>query len=133
MKINKYKKYRTRIGLDVKIYEIYEDFNIVHGVAIGRDGCPVASLEWDLNGETYHSYGVGGNDLIEVSPYEDFKMDDNVLVWDEGNRHNKSKRHFAGLDDKGNALAWSRGNTSFTADGSCDMWENCEKYEENND
>ncbi|MDD3644363.1 MAG: hypothetical protein PHR19_02425 [Bacteroidales bacterium] len=130
MKIIKNKKYKTRLGLDVKIYEIYEEFNIIHGAAIDIDGKPVASLEWDLNGETYGG-GVSGNDLIEVSPYADFKIDDKVFVWDE-DIEDKEKKHFAGLDVNGLPTAWYDGRTSFTETERL-SWEHCIKYEENND
>jgi hypothetical protein len=131
MKISKNKKYKTRIGLDVKIYEIYEEFNIVHGVVFDIDGKPVCNLEWGLNGETYASHGVSGNDLIEVSPYADFKIDDKVLVWDES-YPNKQKAHFAGIGTAGIPKVWIEGKTSFTSSTTI-YFSYCEKYEENND
>jgi len=133
MKISKDKKYKTRIGLDVKIYEIYEEFNIIHGAAFDIDGKPVCTLEWDLNGETYCSGGLGGNDLIEVSPYADFKIDDKVLVWDEEyKKEYKHKRYFAGISKDGKPTTWLDGRTSFNEEFK-NSWEYCEKYEENND
>jgi hypothetical protein len=123
MKISKDKKYKTRNGFDVKIYEVYEDK--VHAAYLLGETWICSS--WDTEGFYKNDKEEHVNDLIEVSPYADFKIDDKVLVWDKGQK-DKYKRHFTGIDDKGNALAWSRGNTSFTADGDCDMWDNCEKY-----
>ena len=66
------------------------------------------------------------NDLIEVSPYDDFKIDDKVIVWNTNEL--KSKRHFAGINDEGQPLAWYEGKTSFTAEGRLYSWDHCEKY-----
>jgi hypothetical protein len=131
MKISKDKTYKTRLGLDVIIYKIWEEQNVIHGVAIDAYGNPVCPLEWDLNGRVYTTSEVN-NDLIEISPYEDFKIDDKVLVWDDEN--DKVKAYFAGVNKDGHPMTWDGRRTSFTESYKV-VWtnNNCIKYEENND
>jgi hypothetical protein len=124
MKIRKDKKYKTRLGLDVIIYKIWEDQNKIHGVAVDDSVNPVCTLEWDLYGKVYRTSEYP-NDLIEVSPYADFKIDDKVFVWDE--KEYKVKRHFAGISELGEPLTWRDGLTSFTTNEKT-AWNNCEKY-----
>ena len=113
--ISKDKNYRTLGGYEFKIYEIYEDK--IHGAY--------------TMGDTWLIDSVTQNDLIEISPYEDFKIDDKVLVWDDGN-FNKKMAHFAGIHKDGDPMSWANGRTSFTTDEKT-VWQNCIKYEEQND
>lgn len=70
-------------------------------------------------------------DLVPVNPFKDLKVDDKILVWDEGIT-TKQKRHFAGLSKTGRVLAFPNGTTSF----SCPFhrnpmeWTYCEPYKE---
>jgi hypothetical protein len=115
--ISKDKNYRTLGGYEFKIYEIYEDK--IHGAY--------------TMGDTWLIDSVTQNDLIEISPYEGFKIDDKVLVWDDGYEHEKILRHFAGTNSNtGKPGAWQHGRTSFTTYEKS-FYDNCIKYEENND
>jgi hypothetical protein len=115
--ISKDKNYRTLGGYEFKIYEIYEDK--IHGAY--------------TMGDTWLIDSVTQNDLIEISPYEGFKIDDKVLVWD-ANDTDKSKGHFAGVDNNGKPQTFYEGATSFTNDDDDRVtWDNCIKYEEQND
>jgi hypothetical protein len=67
-------------------------------------------------------------DLIEISLYEDFKIDDPVMVrnfdiepW--------NRRHFAGVDAYDRAKAWDAGSTSWTVEGMGDYacWYKCRR------
>ncbi len=71
-------------------------------------------------------------DLIEVSPYKNFKIDDKVIVWDgssdlEDQDIRINKRHFAGISSGGRPLAFVGGRTSYTAiKGIVSIsWDNC--------
>ena len=54
--------------------------------------------------------------LIEVTPWDDIKIDDPVVCWD-ANSSVRYKRHFAGVSENGRPRAWDKGLTSFSADG----------------
>ena len=72
-------------------------------------------------------------DADRLSPhnlYADFKIDDLVMVRN-GNADNIwnpwRPHHFAGVNEKGEALAWSGGCTSWTAEGESAQWDFCRK------
>jgi len=125
MKISKDKKYKLRMGGDIKIYEILDGY--VFGAYRFKGSKEFNADRWECNGN-YLLDSESCLDLIEISPYADFKIDDKVLVWDgEYQRHNKHKRHFAGVSELGDPLTWIDGLTSFTTNEKT-AWENCEKY-----
>jgi hypothetical protein len=126
MKISKDKKYKTRNGFDVKIYEVYEDK--VHAAYLLGETWICSS--WDTEGFYKNDKEEHVSDIIEISPYEDFKIDDKVLVWDD--EDDKVKAYFAGVNKNGFPTAWCDGRTSFTETESL-SWYHCIKYEENND
>lgn len=125
MKISKDKKYTLRNGLPVIIHDIV-DGDVIGSVmtSIGRRAFVWSEETGMFNGDAHNSC----NGLVEISPYADFKIDDKVLVW-EVNTSSKSKRHFAGISEDGNPMAWSDGQTSFTSDLKTE-WDHCIKYEE---
>jgi len=128
MKISKDKKYKLRMGGDIKIYEILDGY--VFGAYRVKGSKEFNAARWECNGN-YLLDSESCLDLIEISPYADFKIDDKVLVWN----HTKniiSKCYFAGIDDHGNPQSWHGGRTSFNETLKL-TWQNCEKYEENND
>lgn len=129
--ISKNKKYRTRNNCEWKLYELYDDS--VHG-AYSADGKQWRPEMWNLDGSFITINAESCLDLIEISPYADFKIDDKVLVWSDL-QPRKLKRHFAGLNNKGLPTAFHQGKTSFTSDDddSKIAWNYCIKYEENND
>lgn len=123
------KKYKTRCGrYPVRIYcTDAGGFYPVHA-AYYDNGWVVSS---------YTEYGVaedwqqhGAIDLIEVNPYEHIKIDDMVIVWDDGEPIVKYNRHFAGISSGGKPLAWDGGQSSFTSAGSKTEWDNCKLFEE---
>jgi len=129
MKISKDKKYKIRIGGDVKIYEILGGY--IFG-AYNVDGSKEwSAARWESNGN-YQLDKESCLDLIEVSPYADFKIDDKVLVWNNEEPNKKFKRYFAGFSGNGYPKVWVNGCTSFSSDDKY-VWDNCIKYEENND
>jgi hypothetical protein len=125
MKIDMNKIYKTRSGLPVRV------------LCIDADGdYPVIA---QINGkeiETYTSAGTWAldfenhfKDLIEVNPYDDFKIDDKVMVSVNGVQW--FKRHFAGVSTlpSGNqvALAFDYGATLWSEDGNTSDWIFCRK------
>jgi hypothetical protein len=72
--------------------------------------------------EAPHNY-----DLVEVTPFADFKIDDPVFVSDD--RINWHQRHFAGVIENGVPTTWSQGKTSFSSNGTGQRtgWEFCVK------
>ena len=123
MKIEINKAYRTRSGLPVRI------------LCIDADGVyPVIA---QINGEeigTYTSAGTYLNhtfkDLIEVTPYDDFKIDDKVMVSQDGVQW--FKRYFAGVytyrSGYQTASAFEYGATSWSEAGdTTNYWKYCRK------
>ena len=51
-------------------------------------------------------------DLVEVSPYADWKIDQKIIVSDDGVM--RLKRYFAGVRKDGVCLAWDGGATSWS-------------------
>ena len=121
------KKYKTRSGLPVRI--LCNDFK--------NDTYTVTAAVLEIHGvETLYSYTNTGeflrgvinhpNDLIEVTPYDDFKEDDLCVVWEI--TESKEFRYFS--HEKSN-IAWcfSSGGTSYTRTATT-SWTNCRKATE---
>lgn len=81
-------------------------------------------LSFGPNGE----WGCNQGCLVEVRPYEDFKIDDPVMVKNKGER-DWSARYFAGVATEGYAKAWVDGRTSWTANHSLASlcWDECRR------
>lgn len=126
------KKYRTRSGLPARI--ICTDrkapwpvialinYGTQEEVELYTSDLTIYSLE----DSTKQNHEL---DLVEVQPYEDFKLGDRVLVWNYG-CNIKKKRYFAGVDKKGKPQAYSCGGTPWSAEGQFASWDNCIKAEE---
>jgi hypothetical protein len=63
--------------------------------------------------------------LTEVLPYDDFKIDEPVLVWMANHPERKVRRYFAGTNDRQLPLTWANGRTSWTAKGQTTAWDFC--------
>jgi len=127
-KVSMDKRYKTRSGLDARI--IYtglkqKDYSVV-GIITDRNGDETLG-SFTLTGrysceEHDHCY-----DLIEVSPYADFKIDDKVV--NIVSKCGLNYAHFAGLDDTGNPLVFAHGCTSHTTSIKVAV-TSCELYKE---
>lgn len=110
-KISMDKKYKTRDGRPVRIVCV-DLKNPTH---------PVLALVMNASEETIITCTKGGDyvgnhehklDLIEVSPYEDFKVDDPVMV--PNSSGDFYPRHFAGISEREKPLFFPDGTTSWT-------------------
>ena len=129
-KIEMGKNYRTRDGHSVRVLCVdanLGDTNRVDPVvAIIRDtehGDRLVSMsasgKWnaDLTSSCY--------DLIEVGPYDDFKIDEPVMVSDVHDI-NFVPQHFAGVAPDGKPTTWQNGGTSWTTTSSI-RWRYCRR------
>jgi hypothetical protein len=124
MKIRKDKKYKLRMGGDIKIYEIL--YGYVFGAYRVEGSIEWNSAKWKDDGTYLISNEESCLDLIEVSPYADFEIDDKVLVGGS-NCENMHRSHFAGVSKDGKPMTWEGRRTSFTEIHKV-IWEYCEKY-----
>lgn len=116
------KKYKTRDGRNARVLCV--DF---------KSNAPVIALISYPNGKelalNFDKNGVKGSDqnldLIEVKEWEDFKIDEPVMVRDCA-KDEWLKRHFAGIKD-GMPSAWSDGVTKWTNIGRQITWQECRR------
>jgi hypothetical protein len=89
---------------------------------------PIETTEVPIRTSLVGEYYIGHKhdlDLIEVGPYDDFKVDDPVMVRDDS--ENKwVRRHFAGVAPDGKPVAWNVGATSWTTE-SRTSWSFCRR------
>lgn len=106
------KKYRTRDGLPVRLLctDLKNNYSVV-GIITFFDG-EEELKSWRYNGK-YINNNEHNWDLVEITPWDDFKIDEPVMVCDQNSKA-WEKRHFAGVDKKGKPLVWPNGKTSWT-------------------
>ena len=63
---------------------------------------------------------------IKVTPWDDFAIDEPVMVKDEG-MFTWKKKHFAGISEDGHPMAWDGGETSFTKSTTPGEWDECRR------
>jgi hypothetical protein len=92
----------------------------------GYERYPVIAVDKDGSIFRYTIYGVydigdlaGERNLVEIMPYDDWQIDDQVLC--ENAHFGPFRRHFAGVDEKGRPMTWKNGRTSYTALGTDDV------------
>lgn len=123
--IEMHKKYKTRDGRPVRILctdRKDPTLKVVYAYEVdGFEGIACCNLDGSYD---EHESVL---DLIEVRPWDDFKIDDPVLVSDDG--LNWSKRYFAGVNSNGLPTAFNDGTTSFTVPHSTHIteWDFCKK------
>ena len=124
-KISMDKKYRTRSGIAIRRILCVDRGGSVYPVVAETEGGTILF-------STEHGYqGSAGDtssyDLIEVSPYEDFKIDDKVMV--SNNETFWVRAHFAGVNSEGLPTAFKRGATSWSSLHLSvpESWKNCRK------
>ncbi len=123
-KITLDKKYRTRCGYPVRVLcvDMKSDWPVVCIIKYpdgteNTNSVTIYGKDWDGEESDF--------DLIEVSPWEDFKKDDKVMVKGfEGGLW--SKRHFA-YEKDGRAYVYQEGMTSWSSDDEAITWKYCRK------
>ena len=123
------KKYKTRSGLPVRIlcndlkYDGYTVVAAVYNPEVGYESTISVT-----NTGSYIEEEENSLDLIEVTPYDDFKEDDLCVVWEI--TESKEFRYFS---HEKNSIAWcfSSGGTSYTRTATATTsWTNCRKATE---
>lgn len=111
MKIEPGKFYKTRVGSKAQIYAVHEvQDRPVHG-AILHPSNQWRVHTWLDNGRVFFDDACGDDIISEWNEWEDFKIDDPVMVSMDGNIWHK--RYFAGLFEQ-RPTAWNDGSTSWT-------------------
>ena len=121
------KKYKTRSGLPVRVVatDIKSPYPVVAAVL---DICGVEIIcVYTDTGELLRGDINNPDDLIEVTPYDDFKEDDLCVVW-MGNKQLKEFRYFSHVEN-GKATCFTCGYTSYTTKNTT-IWSNCRKATE---
>lgn len=130
MQVSMDKKYMTKSGLPVRILCIDGKIAVYSVVALVSDAMTMERVVIYTQ-QGHHCEGVESEwDLVEVSPYDNFQMDDKVLV-----RGNDSDiwfpRHFSHVDEYGYPWAFQNGATSWSNEGIPPIrWNQCKKDEE---
>ena len=124
------KKYKTRSGLPVRILcndLKYDTYTVIAAVYDQKTG-----YENTINVSSTGAYIEGEGsplDLIEVTPYDDFKEDDLCVIWSD-DKEIEEFRYFAYAKDN-LAYFFADGKTSFTATPQQKVcWPNCRKATE---
>lgn len=114
MQISMDKKYRTRNGKAVRIFctDLKGDFTVA-GAILYEDADAID--RWTSSGSYDFGKSESGFDLIEVSPYEDFKIDEPVMVRD--NEQDSWKRRYFSHEKDGVAFTFHLGATSWSSYG----------------
>jgi len=126
------KTYKTRSNLKVAIYAVLPDnpTEKVQGAIIFSDRIQMGS--WTLDG-CFHEDLLGTTplDLIEVSPYEDWNIDDKVLCWDDDWDYGVTQKcYFGGLNKDGIPTVFLNGTTSWSTELRAVLYDNIERVVE---
>ena len=122
------KKYKTRGGLPVRILcndykaNIYTVIAAIYDPETGRESV----INVTNTGSFYTEEEETPYDLIEVTPYNDFKEDDLCVVWDK--ETTKFFRYFSHVEN-GAVNCFVLGSTSYTTVNTS-IWPNCRKATE---
>lgn len=117
------KKYRTRDGRSVRILATdLKNPAFTVAAAIREDNHPtLKEVPYVFTAEgRFHTNPINTcpRDLIEVSPYEDFRVGDPVM----GKAHEANpywnRRYFAGVSDGGQPMVFTDGTTQWSSRGS---------------
>lgn len=123
MKIEMGKKYKLADGTPVRRVLAVDMIDTLYPVLV----------ELEAGGVLYFSAlgkapcQLNQPDLVEVSEWEDFKIDEPVMVRNYEQK-NWSRRHFAEVSPEGKPYTWLDGKTSFTATAKSSLsWNYCRR------
>lgn len=113
-KIDILKKYRTRSKLPVQILKIDLKSKFPVAAIIHESETREFIGSFTEYG-SFYTHEESEMDLVEVSPFEDFKIDEPVMVRDAPEEQ-WSRAYFAGVGrNSGSPTVWPSGKTSWTA------------------
>jgi hypothetical protein len=124
------KKYRTVDGRYAQILctTVVDDSYPVAALVTDEEGNQVVS-RYTSSGKYLDDHIPSNNDLIEISPYDDFEVDDKVLVSNTG--HTWYKRYFSHVNEEGVPCTFNGGGTSWSQKSdNTNGWEFCKKAED---
>ena len=130
MKIEMGKKYRTRDGRKVRVLCTDRRHNEYPVVALVTSFCGTTETldTFTSNGFEVTTESESNYDLIEVTPYDDFKIDEPVMV--RYNDYSEWERyHFAKVTSDGLPMTFAKGCTSWTQNTSYGLtpWAECRR------
>lgn len=117
------RKYVTRSGLAVRRVLCLDRAHHAFPVVAEMENGDVMTYTLDGNSSSKHSL-----DLIEVSPYADFMIDEPVMVRTSSDSV-WSKGHFAGVGADGRATTWYCGTSSWSTfdKDTRSSWKECRR------
>jgi len=127
MRVEMSKKYRTRDGETVRILCTDRPDRSYPIIALtGEGGWHLVSY---TSGGYYSSGGLNSHyDLVEVTEWGDFQVDEPVMVRDKDDSE-WERRYFAGVTKEGQPSTWRSGVTSWTNMDGCptSCWDECRR------
>lgn len=132
LKIEMGRKYKTTSGLDVRILTIdrlHKSYSVIAEVFLSYNICPDL-LIYTPCGKINSNGRPSSFDLVEVSPYEDFKDGDAVIVSDYSNFAYSKHRYFQRVSSNGEiAICYDNGSTKWSSESTCNttQWKYCRK------
>jgi hypothetical protein len=131
--IEMHKNYITRVGVPARILCVDRNHETHPVVALILwemcEGADLSSIPNTFTADGFYESPENPSkyDLLEYNPWEDFKIDEPVLVRNAPNEEWR-KRHFAGVEN-GVPTTWLSGATSWVSEGSASrvQWKECIK------
>jgi hypothetical protein len=122
------KKYKTRHGMTARVVCVDAKGNQpVIALVFDSHSSKEFVIRTSIKGEFFDG-DVHELDLIEVSPYDDFNIDDPVMVRrDDDLVRVWKRRYFAGVNGCGEPLTWYEGMTSWSSGGHKTCWDECRR------
>ena len=120
------KKYQTKDGKKVRVLCVDvkdEDYPVLALVLVGDSE---SVQQFTKNGYLHSEHSLDEWDLIEVSTYADFKVDEPVMVR-EHDGGTWQPRHFAVIGENGKPRCWSDGKTSWSGAPTSFGWDQCRR------
>jgi len=106
-------KYRTENGTTVRIICTDRVDNLCPCIGLWQFGNGSEGVVYITEDGRYNLGDLGGKQLIEVSPWSDFQIDEKVMVRDQTTK-TWLRGYFAGISDYGLPTTWYGNRTSWS-------------------